>query len=75
MTIPRDLLPMALLALATIVAVSATVVLGELLRRAVLAMLSALVPVRPPEGNGGSIEGPPRRGEPPDRPGPGVLPG
>jgi hypothetical protein len=44
MTAPRDLIPLAMLALATLVGVGVIVVLGELLRRAVLYALSALLP-------------------------------
>jgi hypothetical protein len=44
MNVSRDLIPMALLALATLVAVGAIVLLGELLRRGILAMLAAILP-------------------------------
>jgi hypothetical protein len=47
MHVSRDLIPMALLALATLVAVGAIVLLGELLRRGILALLSALLPAQP----------------------------
>jgi hypothetical protein len=53
MPVSRDLIPMALLALATLVAVGAIVLLGELLRRGILALISALLPsagVAPAEG-------------------------
>jgi hypothetical protein len=74
MIAPHNLIPMALLALATLVAVGIIVALGELLRRAVLALLSALVPERP-GGERASIPGSPPNGEPPGERGRGALPG
>src|SRR5512146_623185 len=47
MTAPRDLIPMAMFALATLVGVGVVVVLGELLRRGILYVLAVVLPPDP----------------------------
>lgn len=44
MRLPHDIVPLALLALATLATVGAIVLLGELLRRGILALLAAVLP-------------------------------